>query len=69
MAPSHMTHPAGTPTTSLLSANLICIASMLIWAAGLPAADHLAEHVGVDDSNNADAAAAEGEAVLNVFDQ
>jgi drug/metabolite transporter (DMT)-like permease len=27
--------------TSLLSANLICSASMLIWAAGLPAADHL----------------------------
>ncbi len=27
--------------TSLLSANLICAASMFIWAAGLPAADHL----------------------------
>ena len=27
--------------TSLLSANLICMVSMLIWAAGLPAADHL----------------------------
>ena len=25
----------------LLAANLICMASMLIWAAGLPAADHL----------------------------
>jgi drug/metabolite transporter (DMT)-like permease len=29
------------PTNSLLAANLICMASMLIWAAGLPAADHL----------------------------
>ena len=27
--------------TSLLAANLICMVSMLIWAAGLPAADHL----------------------------
>jgi drug/metabolite transporter (DMT)-like permease len=27
--------------TSLLTANLICMGSMLIWAAGLPAADHL----------------------------
>jgi drug/metabolite transporter (DMT)-like permease len=27
--------------TSLLTANLICAASMIIWAAGLPAADHL----------------------------
>lgn len=27
--------------TSLLAANLICMASMLIWAAGLPAADRL----------------------------
>ena len=27
--------------TSLLTANLICMTSMLIWAAGLPAADHL----------------------------
>lgn len=33
-----MTKPA---PSSLLSANLICSASMLIWAAGLPAADHL----------------------------
>ena len=41
MAPSHMTHSAANPATSLLSANLICMASMLIWAAGLPAADHL----------------------------
>jgi len=30
-----------TPQSSLLAANLICSASMLIWAAGLPAADHL----------------------------
>lgn len=29
------------PQTSLLTANLICMASMLIWAAGLPAADLL----------------------------
>ncbi len=29
------------PLRSLLAANLICMASMLIWAAGLPAADHL----------------------------
>ncbi len=29
------------PQSSLLVANLICSASMLIWAAGLPAADHL----------------------------
>lgn len=28
-----------TPTRSLGSANLICVASMLVWAAGLPAAD------------------------------
>lgn len=27
--------------TTLLTANLICMASMLIWAAGLPAADHV----------------------------
>ena len=27
--------------SSLLTANLICMGSMLIWAAGLPAADHL----------------------------
>lgn len=27
--------------TTLLTANLICTASMMIWAAGLPAADHL----------------------------
>lgn len=30
-----------TAQTSLLTANVICAASMLIWAAGLPAADHL----------------------------
>ena len=29
------------PLRGLLAANLICMASMLIWAAGLPAADHL----------------------------
>lgn len=30
---------APSPTRSLASANLICIASMVVWAAGLPAAD------------------------------
>jgi len=29
------------PQTGLLAANLVCMASMLIWAAGLPAADRL----------------------------
>lgn len=33
--------PATPPANSLLTANLICMLSMLIWAAGLPAADHL----------------------------
>ncbi len=28
-----------SPTRSILSANVICLASMLVWAAGLPAAD------------------------------
>lgn len=54
MSPPGQTAPAarGTPVpmsassqapaqTGLLTANLICMASMLIWAAGLPAADHL----------------------------
>ena len=27
------------PPTGLLAANLVCMASMLVWAAGLPAAD------------------------------
>jgi drug/metabolite transporter (DMT)-like permease len=37
-----MNTPANTPAqSSLLTANIICSASMLIWAAGLPAADHL----------------------------
>lgn len=31
--------PALAPPRSLASANLICVASMLVWAAGLPAAD------------------------------
>ena len=30
---------APSPTRTVLSANLICLASMLVWAAGLPAAD------------------------------
>ncbi|MDZ4395222.1 DMT family transporter [Cypionkella sp.] len=33
-----ITNPAA-PAPNLLAANLICMASMLIWAAGLPAAD------------------------------
>ena len=38
-----MTHPDTTaaPARGLLAANLICMASMLIWAAGLPAADFI----------------------------
>jgi drug/metabolite transporter (DMT)-like permease len=36
-----MTDMPQTRQSSLLSANLICMGSMLIWAAGLPAADHL----------------------------
>ena len=31
--------PAPAMTQSMLTANLICVASMLVWAAGLPAAD------------------------------
>lgn len=37
-----MTHPKAT---SALAANAICTLSMLIWAAGLPAADALIPHV------------------------
>lgn len=37
-----MSSSSATPATpGLLGANLICMASMLIWAAGLPAADRL----------------------------
>lgn len=36
------------PATSLLLANLICSASMLIWAAGLPAADYLIPLIAAD---------------------
>lgn len=36
-----MTDLPQTRQSSLMTANLICMASMLIWAAGLPAADHL----------------------------
>lgn len=37
-----MTSASSAPAqSSLLAANLICMFSMLIWAAGLPAADHL----------------------------
>lgn len=35
------TRPDSRPANGLLAANLICMLSMLIWAAGLPAADHL----------------------------
>lgn len=36
-----MTDMPQTRQSTLLTANLICMGSMLIWAAGLPAADHL----------------------------
>ncbi|MBM3616722.1 MAG: DMT family transporter [Alphaproteobacteria bacterium] len=36
-----MTNLPQSRQSSLLTANLICMGSMLIWAAGLPAADHL----------------------------
>ena len=36
-----MSTSSAPPASSLLTANLICMASMLIWAAGLPAADFL----------------------------
>lgn len=35
------TNTPASPAPSLLGANLICMASMLIWAAGLPAADFI----------------------------
>lgn len=35
------TSTASPAASSLMTANLICMVSMLIWAAGLPAADHL----------------------------
>ncbi|NBZ87871.1 DMT family transporter [Stagnihabitans tardus] len=36
-----MTATSAPPRSSPLSANLVCMASMLIWAAGLPAADFI----------------------------
>lgn len=36
-----MTSAVSTPTGGLLGANLICLLSMLVWAAGLPAANLL----------------------------
>ena len=36
-----MTDMPQTRQSTLLTANLICMGSMLIWAAGLPAADHV----------------------------
>ncbi len=40
-----MTMTATAPGRSLLIANLICLASMVIWAAGLPAADLIVPHM------------------------
>lgn len=37
--------PASLPPSSLTLAHLACAASMLVWAAGLPAADRLIPHV------------------------
>jgi drug/metabolite transporter (DMT)-like permease len=40
-----MTFIAAAPGRSLLIANLICLASMVIWASGLPAADLIVPHM------------------------
>jgi drug/metabolite transporter (DMT)-like permease len=40
-----MTVTAAAPGRSLLIANLICLASMMIWAAGLPAGDLIVPHM------------------------
>ncbi len=40
-----MTFTAAAPGRSLLIANLICLASMVIWASGLPAADLIMPHM------------------------
>ena len=40
-----MTSSVSAPRRSLLNANLICLASMVIWAAGLPAADLIVPHM------------------------
>lgn len=40
-----MTMTAMAPGRGLLLANLICLASMVIWAAGLPAADLIVPHM------------------------
>lgn len=40
-----MTDLAASPRRALLTANLICLASMIIWAAGLPAADLILPHM------------------------
>lgn len=39
MAPHRMDPQTARPPISLIAANLICMVSMMIWAAGLPAAD------------------------------
>ncbi|MDQ2068095.1 DMT family transporter [Xinfangfangia sp. CPCC 101601] len=43
-----MTHALARPTSSLMVANVICMASMLIWSTGIPAADHLIPLLGAD---------------------
>jgi drug/metabolite transporter (DMT)-like permease len=40
-----MTFSATVPGRGLIIANLICLASMMVWAAGLPAADLIVPHM------------------------
>ncbi|HLQ19147.1 MAG TPA: EamA family transporter, partial [Tabrizicola sp.] len=40
-----MTSLDPTARNSLVASNLICLASMVIWAAGLPAADLIIPHM------------------------
>ncbi|MCB6177587.1 DMT family transporter [Rhodobacter sp. Har01] len=56
--------PAAPAQTGLLAANLICMASMLIWAAGLPAADHLIPLLPPEQLNALRMALAAGSVVL-----
>lgn len=46
-----MTIATAPKVTTLLAANLICMASMVIWAAGLPSADHLIPLLPADQLN------------------
>lgn len=46
-----MSTSSAPPVTTLLTANLICMLSMLIWAAGLPAADLLIPLLPLDQLN------------------